>query len=273
VCCLPRHKRSSHTLALLESLSSIGAKGSKSLQPYLFAINVVQNDRDKHCPQPPACGWRVKHARKHARKGFAELKGSAMLQPQQVTAFPEEHNKFTVVEFGLRPDASKDHIFVTVFLRNSPSSAALTRESFLLLSTRKLTPRPAPLTNRPRTSREIKQPPLRECPQLKTIRPTASTNSSWKVLIQMSRVSSAEGKKELNDFQRNLLDIEILSNLRFGSLEIRDTSVTRVTNNYSMYSTFPTATPGSVLFNRSDLLAKKKGSSLLVPQARPYKAS
>ncbi len=42
-------------------------------------------------------------------------------------------------------------------------------------------------------------------------------------------VSSAEGK-ELNDFQRNSLDIEILSNLRFGSLEIRDTSVTTVTN-------------------------------------------
>ncbi len=39
--------------------------------------------------------------------------------------------------------------------------------------------------------------------------------------------------KELNDFQRNLLDIEILSNLSFGSLEIRDTSVTRVTNNFS----------------------------------------
>jgi hypothetical protein len=36
--------------------------------------------------------------------------------------------------------------------------------------------------------------------------------------------------KELNDFQRIPLDIEILSNLRFGSLEIRDTSVTRVTN-------------------------------------------
>jgi hypothetical protein len=34
-----------------------------------------------------------------------------------------------------------------------------------------------------------------------------------------------EKGKELNDFQRNLLDIEILSNLRFGSLEIRDTSV------------------------------------------------
>ena len=28
------------------------------------------------------------------------------------------------------------------------------------------------------------------------------------------------------------VDIEILSNLRFGSLEIRDTSVTRVTNNF-----------------------------------------
>jgi hypothetical protein len=38
--------------------------------------------------------------------------------------------------------------------------------------------------------------------------------------------------KELNDFQRNPLDIEILSNLRFGSLEIRDTSVTRVTSNF-----------------------------------------
>jgi hypothetical protein len=37
--------------------------------------------------------------------------------------------------------------------------------------------------------------------------------------------------KELNDFQRNPLDKEILSNLRFGSLEIRDISVTRVTNN------------------------------------------
>jgi hypothetical protein len=31
-------------------------------------------------------------------------------------------------------------------------------------------------------------------------------------------------EKELNDFQRNLPDIEILSNLRFGSLEIRDMS-------------------------------------------------
>jgi hypothetical protein len=40
-------------------------------------------------------------------------------------------------------------------------------------------------------------------------------------------------EKELNDLQRIPLDIEILSNLRFGSLEIRDTSVTRVTNNVS----------------------------------------
>ncbi len=43
--------------------------------------------------------------------------------------------------------------------------------------------------------------------------------------------------KELNDFQRNPLDIEILSNLRFGSLEIRDTSITRVTNNSLLHST------------------------------------
>jgi len=51
-----------------------------------------------------------------------------------------------------------------------------------------------------------------------------------KYRLQSCRVQKG---KELNDFQRNLLDIEILSNLRFGSLEIRDTSVTRVTNNYS----------------------------------------
>jgi hypothetical protein len=37
--------------------------------------------------------------------------------------------------------------------------------------------------------------------------------------------SRVQKGKELNDFQRNLLDIEILSNLRFGSLETRDTSV------------------------------------------------
>jgi hypothetical protein len=48
---------------------------------------------------------------------------------------------------------------------------------------------------------------------------------------QLKRVD-CKRKKELNDFQRNLLDTEILSNLRFGSLEIRDTSVARVTNNF-----------------------------------------
>ena len=46
--------------------------------------------------------------------------------------------------------------------------------------------------------------------------------------------------KELNDFQRIPLEIEILSNLRFGSLELRDTSVTRVTNKYSW--TIPSGT-------------------------------
>jgi len=47
------------------------------------------------------------------------------------------------------------------------------------------------------------------------------------------RACRVQKGKELNDFQRIPLDIEILSNLRFGSLEIRDTSVTRVTNNVS----------------------------------------
>jgi hypothetical protein len=43
---------------------------------------------------------------------------------------------------------------------------------------------------------------------------------------------------------------------------------------YNMYSTFLTDSPGSVLFSRTEICsAKKKGSLLLVPQARPYKAS
>jgi hypothetical protein len=54
-------------------------------------------------------------------------------------------------------------------------------------------------------------------------------------------------EKELNDFQRNPLDIEILSNLRFGSLEIRDTSVTRVTNNFPFAFFFAAI----LFFNRS----------------------
>ncbi len=43
---------------------------------------------------------------------------------------------------------------------------------------------------------------------------------------------------------------------------------------YNMYSTFLTDSPGSVLFSRTEICsAKKKGSLLHVPQARPYKAS
>ena len=41
-------------------------------------------------------------------------------------------------------------------------------------------------------------------------------------------------KVSQHDFQRNPPEIEILSNLSFGSLEIRDTSVTRVTNKNDM---------------------------------------
>jgi hypothetical protein len=76
---------------LLES----GTISAKSLQPYLSAINTVHNDFEY---PPPACG----HLVKLARKGFAELQGSSMLQPQQVTAFPAEH-MLTIVMYGLRP--------------------------------------------------------------------------------------------------------------------------------------------------------------------------
>ena len=89
---------------LLES----GTISAKSLQPYLSAINAVHNDFEY---PPPACG----HLVKLARKGFAELQGSSMLQPQQVTAFPAEH-MVTIVHFGLRPNASKHHIRVCACL-------------------------------------------------------------------------------------------------------------------------------------------------------------
>ncbi len=56
----------------------------------------------------------------------------------------------------------------------------------------------------------------------------------------LKRACRVQKGKELNDFQRIPLDIEILSNLRFGSLEIRDTSVTRVTNNNSSLVTLLT---------------------------------
>ena len=50
-----------------------------------------------------------------SRKGFAELQGSVILQPQQVTVFPAEY-MFVIVQFGLRPDASKHHIRVCACL-------------------------------------------------------------------------------------------------------------------------------------------------------------
>jgi hypothetical protein len=56
---------------LLES----GTISVKSLQPYLNTINAVHNDFEY---PSPACG----HLVKLARRGFAELQGSSMLQPQ-----------------------------------------------------------------------------------------------------------------------------------------------------------------------------------------------
>ncbi len=81
---------------------------AKSLQTYLCAINAVHNDFEY---PPLSCG----HLVKLVRKGFAELQGSSMLQPQQVTVFPAEH-MVTIVHFGLRPNASKHHIRVCACL-------------------------------------------------------------------------------------------------------------------------------------------------------------
>jgi hypothetical protein len=61
-------------VAYLGYLLDSGTISAKSLQPYLSAINAVHNDFEY---PPPACG----HLVKLARKGFAELQGSSMLQP------------------------------------------------------------------------------------------------------------------------------------------------------------------------------------------------
>jgi hypothetical protein len=91
-------------VAYLGYLLESGTISAKPLQPYLSVINTVQNDFEY---PSPVCG----HLVKLARKSFAELQGSSMLQPQQVTEFPVEH-VFSMVMFGLRPNTSKHHIRV-----------------------------------------------------------------------------------------------------------------------------------------------------------------
>jgi hypothetical protein len=71
-----------------------GSISVKSLQSYLSVINVVHNDFEY---QSPACG----HLVKLVHKGFAELQGSSMLQPQQVTVFQTEY-MFTIVKIEAR---------------------------------------------------------------------------------------------------------------------------------------------------------------------------
>jgi hypothetical protein len=95
-------------VAYLGYLLESGTISAKSLQPYLSAIHVVHNDFEY---PSPACG----HLVKLARKGFVELQGSSMLQPYEVTEFPTEH-MFTIVMYGLRPNASKHQIRVCACL-------------------------------------------------------------------------------------------------------------------------------------------------------------
>ena len=82
LCALPASSQT--VVAYLGYLLEAGTINARSLQPYLSAINVVHNDFEY---PPPACG----HLVKLARKDFVELQVSAMLQPQQVTAFPVQH--------------------------------------------------------------------------------------------------------------------------------------------------------------------------------------
>ncbi len=120
---------------------------------------------------------------------------------------------FTIVMFGLRPNSSKQHIRVCECL--SAQFVFFSRaDSDLLLTVINVQVSDSTLSIRqPRISHTIKRYlSLRECPQFKTIRTTASTSSS----------SAAKRHAD-----------------------------------YSMYSTFLTASPASVLFSRSALLNRK----------------
>ena len=102
---------------------------AKSLQPYLSVINVVRNGNE---PQSPVCV----HLVRLVHKGFAELQGSDMLQPQQVTVFPSTH-MFVIVQSGFDPTVtspSTTFVCVLVWMLNSRSSAALILDSGVLLS-------------------------------------------------------------------------------------------------------------------------------------------
>jgi hypothetical protein len=85
-------------LGFLLELDTISAK---SLQPYLSAINAVHNVFEY-----PSPSWG--HLVKLACKGFDDLQGSVILEPQQVTAFPAEH-MFTIVQFGSSYSATFCH--------------------------------------------------------------------------------------------------------------------------------------------------------------------
>ena len=106
-------------VAYLGFLLESGTISAKSLQPYLRAINAVHNDFEY---PPPACG----HLVKLALKGFAELQGSSMLQPQQVTAFPDDKCFLSCSSAFALMLLSTTFGCVPASLLSSPSSAALT---------------------------------------------------------------------------------------------------------------------------------------------------
>ena len=98
MCSLPVSSQT--VVSYLGYLLEAGTISAKSLQSYLSAINGVHNDFEY---PPPVCG----HLVKLARKSFAELQGSVILQPQQVTVFPtHQETPFTRNAFTrARPSA------------------------------------------------------------------------------------------------------------------------------------------------------------------------
>jgi hypothetical protein len=171
MCVLPASSQT--VVTYLGYLLEAGTISAKSLQPYLSVINAVHNDFEY---PPPACG----HLVKLGRKGFAELQGSAKLQPEKVTVFPPEHMFATIVQFGLRPDVSTHHIRVCACLTDQFAFFSRADSVVLLwqLSTFKCPLLRSPSINPPRMSREIKRHPPPEYRHLKKILTTASKSSS-----------------------------------------------------------------------------------------------
>jgi hypothetical protein len=222
----------STVLFYLSHLSQEGEVREGSLNPYLVEVNQMHQDAGFRRPT-------LGHYVDLLRKGFANVEAQETSSTPVRMPLPPAvvHDILTL---GL---ASRDNetlrqascIVLCYFWFNRADTGVLLRRSHVSFDKRGVS-----INAQGKTVVKNRSCPVfrRHAPDFdpedkvcRLLRRWHDTSAPWQhsnsLYWSLSRVQKG---KELNDFQRNPLDIEILSNLRFGSLEIRDTSVTMVTN-------------------------------------------